>query len=221
MPPSCCAVSLFPRFDVGCRCRPCTINFLHLISSAHCPKLHLSFVPTAMQVSILGKADPPRSEGRGEGTARGLVANVFAPFGQAFIGPAKVQHSGGDAPSASTNPYLAVSKLIWPGAATSSTFPGWCTSTVFRTSDVLHLAPHHGRYCVQVFIDRSHSVSPLVMDIVVGLRRSTLCFAHTKHYSRSDNGHPSSLVSPLVCPLFVGSPTHTVVAESVKPANNP
>lgn len=143
------------------------------------------------------------------------------PSGTHSIGPAKVQHSGGDAPSASTNPYLAEAKLIWPGAATSPTFPGWCTTTVFRRSDVMHLAPHHGRYCVQVFIDRSHSVSPLVTDIVVGLRRSTLCFAHTKHYSSSDNGHPSSLVSPLVCPLFVGSPTHTVVAESVKPANNP
>lgn len=50
------------------------------------------------------------------------MAQVFAPFGYSFIGKAEVSESGGEAPSPSSNPFVAVAQDVWPGAKTTS---GW------------------------------------------------------------------------------------------------
>lgn len=60
----------------------------------------------------------------GDGTARGLVANIMAPLAFAFIGSAKIQYSGGEPPSPATNAFLAAAQHIWPAVNGTTSFTG-------------------------------------------------------------------------------------------------
>lgn len=62
---------------------------------------------------MLGQPAPAR-DSPGERSARGIVANMLAPFSYGFIGPARLQFSQGQPTDATNNPLLAVGSHAWP-----------------------------------------------------------------------------------------------------------
>ncbi|CAB1102409.1 unnamed protein product [Ectocarpus sp. CCAP 1310/34] len=91
------------------------------------------------QANMLGGESSKKTVGPGEKTARGVAANVMSVYAYGFVGPARMQFSGGGPTSALTNPFLALGSHAWPGARQNlNTFPAIFVKAVVSARSELH-----------------------------------------------------------------------------------
>ncbi|CBN75888.1 hypothetical protein Esi_0186_0052 [Ectocarpus siliculosus] len=124
--------------------------------------------------NMLGGESSKKTVGPGEKTARGVAANVMSVYAYGFVGPARMQFSGGGPTNALTNPFLALGPHAWPRARQNlNTFPAIFVKAVVSARSELHAEIRNAiaEFLIPLMEEEASTNNPMTgADLLRGVR---------------------------------------------------